>query len=127
MRTSFSAQISQNAAEDLLSALASTASFKRLKMTRGQLSLLEYPSIAAELGVMSILTVLNMALRYRVLLHKATSRGAYDIIRMLVMAPYLSSTAEADYVSARGMGALHHQKVADLMGVLKHIHVMIPH
>ena len=43
------------------------------------------------------------------------------------MALYLSSTAEADYMSARGMAALYHQKVADLMGVLKYIHVEVPH
>ena len=76
---------------------------------------------------MSILTVLNMASGYRVPLHKATGRGAYDNIRMLVMALYLSSTVEADYMSARGMVALDNQKVADLMGVLKHIHVEAPH
>jgi len=34
---------------------------------------------------------------------------------------------EADYMSARGMVGLDHQKVADLMGVLRHIHVEVPH
>jgi hypothetical protein len=37
------------------------------------------------------------------------------------MALYLSSTAEADYMSARGMVVLDYQKVADLMGVIQHI------
>ena len=106
---------------------AFTTSFERLKVTHGQLLPLKYPSIAAELNVMAILTVLNMASGYRVPLHKATGRGAYDNIRMLVMALYLSSTVEADYMSARGMVALDHQKVADLMGVIQHIHVEVPH
>jgi hypothetical protein len=120
-------QINQNAVEKFLLSPAFTASFERLKVTHGQLLPLKYPSIAAELNVMSILTVLNMASGYRVPLHKATGRGAYDNIRMFVMALYLSSTVEADYMSARGMVALDQQKVADLMGVLKHIHVEVPH
>jgi len=88
---------------------------------------LKYPSVAAELNVLSILTVLNMASGYRVPLHKTTGRGAYDNIRMLVMALYLTSTMEVDYMSARGMVILDHQKVADLMGVLGHIHIEAPH
>jgi hypothetical protein len=68
-----------------------------------------------------------MALGYRVPLHKATVRGAYDTIGMLVMVPHLSSTAEADYMSARGMVVLYHQKVARLMGVLKRVHDEVPH
>ena len=76
---------------------------------------------------MSILTVLNLASGYRVPLHKATGKGAYDNIRMLVMALYISSTVEVDYMSAGGMVALDHQKVADLMGVLNHVHVEVPH
>jgi len=43
------------------------------------------------------------------------------------MGLYLSSTVEADCMSARGMVALDHQKVADLMGVLRHVHVEAPH
>jgi len=113
--------------EKFLLSPAFTASFERLKVTHGQILPLKYPSIAVELNVMSVLTVLNMASGYRVPLHKATGRGAYDNIRMFVMALYLSSTVEADYMSARGMVALDQQKVADLMGVLKHIHVEVPH
>lgn len=113
--------------ENFLLSPAFTSSFGRLKQTHGQILPLKYPSIAAELNVMSVLTVLNMASGYRVPLHKATGRGAYDNIRMLVMALYLSSTVEADSMSARGMVALDHQKVADLMGVLGHIHVEVPH
>ena len=113
--------------EKFLLSPAFTASFERLKVTHGQILPLKYPSIAVELNVMSVLTVLNMASGYRVPLHKATGRGAYDNIRMFVMALYLSSTVEGDYMSARGMVGLDHQKVADLMGVLRHIHVEVPH
>ena len=125
--SSLSAQINQNAVEKFLLSPAFTASFERLKVNHGQLLPLKYPSIAAELNVMSILTVLNLGSGYRVQLHRATGRGAYDNIRMLVMALYLTSTAEMDYTSARGMVALDHQKVADLMGVLDKIHVEAPH
>jgi hypothetical protein len=76
---------------------------------------------------MSILTVLNLGSGYRVPLHRTTGRGAYDNIRMFVMGLYLSSTVETDHMSARGIAALDHQKVADLMGVLKDIHVEAPH
>lgn len=120
-------QINQNAVEKFLLSPAFTASFERLKVTHGQTLPLKYHSVAAELNVMSILTVLNMASGYRVPLHKATGRGAYDNIRMLVMALYLSSTVEADCMCAGGMVALDHQKIADLMGVLKYIHVEVPH
>jgi hypothetical protein len=125
--SSFPAQINQNAAEKLLLSPAFTSSFERLKANHGQLLPLKYPSIVTELNVMSVLTVLNMASGYRVPLHKVTGRSAYDNIKMLVMGLYLSSTVEIDYMSARGMAALDHQKVADLMGVLKHIHVEAPH
>ena len=124
---SLSAQINQNAVEKLLLSPAFATSFERLKANHGQLLPLKYPSIATELNVMSILTVLNTASGYRVSLHKATGRGAYDNIKMLVMALYLSSTVEVDYMSVRGMVALDQQKVADLMGVLKHIRVEAPH
>lgn len=113
--------------ENFLLSPVFTTSFKRLKANHGQLLPLKYPSVAVELNVMSILTVLNMASGYRVPLHKATGRGAYDNIRVFVMALYLSSTVESDYMSARGMVALDHQKVADLMGVLQHIHIEAPH
>ena len=113
--------------EKFLFSPAFTASFERLKVDHGHILPLKYPSTAVELNVMSILTVLNLASGYRVPLHQATGRGAYDNIKVFVMSLYLSSTVEADYMSARGMVALDHQKVADLMGVLRHIHVEVPH
>jgi hypothetical protein len=83
---------------------------------------LKYPSVVAELNVMSILAVLNVT---RVPLYEATGRGVHGNIRILVMALYLSLTTEADHMSAREMVALYHQKVADLMGVLKHTRVEV--
>jgi hypothetical protein len=41
------------------------------------------------------------------------------------MALYLPSTVEADYTSVGGMVALYHQKMGDLMGVLKNIPVEV--
>jgi hypothetical protein len=87
---------------------------------------LKYPSVAVELNVTSILAVLNVTLGYRAPLYEATGRGAHGNIRILVMVLYLSSTIEeVDYMSARGMVALYHQKVADLMDVLKHTRVEV--
>jgi hypothetical protein len=43
------------------------------------------------------------------------------------MSIYLSSTTEGDYLSAKGMVLLDHQKVADFMGVLNALHVEKAH
>jgi hypothetical protein len=68
---------------------------------------LKYPSVAAELNVISILAVLDVTLGCRAPLYEATGRGAHGNIRILVMALYLSSTTEeADYMSAESEGWL---------------------
>jgi hypothetical protein len=72
------------------------------------------------------LRVLNVASGYCVPRQRATGRRAYDKITMLVMAIYPSPSVETDYTSVGGMVALHHQKMGDLMGVLKNIPVEVP-
>ena len=67
-----------------------------------------------------------MASGYCMPRQRATGRRAYDNITMLVMALRLSPTVEVNYTSVGGMVALHHQKMGDLMGVLKNIPVEVP-
>jgi len=120
---SFSAQINQNVAEICLLSPAFTTSFEWEKVNHGPLDI-EIPLRYCR-PVMSILTVLNRASGYCLLLHRATGRVCD--INVFVIALYLSSTVGADCTSAREMVALDHQKVVGLMGVLQHIHVEAPH
>lgn len=89
---------------------------------------LKFPSIHSELNLLSILSLLNFGSGYRVPLHKATGRGAFDNIRALVFGMYLSSTTgSGDLLSARGMQSISQATVADLMGVAGAMHVERPH
>lgn len=90
---------------------------------------LNFPSLLAELNVLSLLSLLNFASGYRVPLHQATGRGAFDNIRAFVFSLYISSSVgdEGDLLSARGMQGIQEGKVADLMGVATKIHIDKPH
>ncbi|CDO72798.1 hypothetical protein BN946_scf184994.g51 [Trametes cinnabarina] len=89
---------------------------------------LNFPSVASELNVLSVLSLLNFASGYRVPLHKATGRGAFDNIRAFVFGAWISSsTGAGDYFSAKGMEAMTEATVADLMRVTDVIHVERPH
>lgn len=90
---------------------------------------LKFPSILAELNVLSLLSLLNFASGYRVPLHEATGRGAFDNIRAFVFSLYISSSvgAEGDLLSARGMQSIEEGKVAELMGVASQVHKEKPH
>jgi hypothetical protein len=58
-------------------------------------------------------------------LHAQTGRGAWDSIRALAFALYISSSSDGDYLSAEGMRALTIGKIAELMGI--NLHVERPH
>jgi hypothetical protein len=91
---------------------------------------LKFPSVAAEVNLISILALLNFAHGYRAPLRRATGRGAYDNIRALVFGLYLSSDPEADaggLMSATGMRSVSSAAVADLMQLTNHVHVERPH
>lgn len=91
---------------------------------------LKFPSVAAEVNLISILSLLNFAHGYRVPLRRATGRGAYDNIRALVFGLYLSSPLEADggeLMSAKAMHSISSAAVADLMQLTNHMHVERPH
>ena len=95
---------------------------------------LNFSSPAAELNVLSVLSLLNFASGYRVPLHRASGRGAFDNIRAFVFAAYISSSSsspgeggDGEYFSARGMRAITPATVADLMRLTGAIHVERPH
>jgi hypothetical protein len=68
---------------------------------------------------------LNFASGYRIPLRAQTGRGAWDSIRALAFALYISSSSDGDYLSAKGMRALTIGKIAELMGI--NLHVERPH
>ena len=89
---------------------------------------LSFPSVVAELNVLSLLSILNFASGYRVPLHEATGRGAFDTIRAFVLSLYLSSSGgEGDLLSAKGMQSVEAGQVAELMGVANKVHVEKSH
>ncbi|KAI0829880.1 hypothetical protein BC628DRAFT_1314556 [Trametes gibbosa] len=127
-RTQANVSITPEAIKRFLLSPAFTRSFHRLRHAHGMTLPLNFPSVVAELNVLSILSLLNFASGYRVPLHQATGRGAFDNIRAFVFSAYISSSAGAgDYFSARGMQEITEPTVADLMGVTNAIHVERPH
>ena len=105
------------------------STFRSLSTAHGVHMPLKFPSVAAEVNLISILSLLNFAHGYRVPLRRATRRGAYDTIRALVFSLYLSSDAEAGggLMSARGMRSVSRAAVADLMQLTNYVHVERSH
>lgn len=89
---------------------------------------LNFPSVLAEINLLSLLSLLNFASGYRVPLHEATGRGAFDNIRAFVFSLYISSSVggEGDLLSASGMQSITEGKVAELMNVADKVHVDKP-
>ena len=88
---------------------------------------LRFPSIMAELNLISILCLLNFASGYRRVLHEQKGRGAWDSMRELVFSLHISgsSGADQDYLSAQGMKEIDATVVAEHMRV--EVHVERPH
>jgi hypothetical protein len=118
-----------DAIKRLLFSPAFITTFGRLKVAHGMMLPLKFPSVLAELNILSLLSLLNFASGYRVSLHEATGRGAFDNIRAFVFSLYISSSvgAEDDLLSAKGMQAITEGKVAELMNVADKVHVEKPH
>ncbi|KAI0371087.1 hypothetical protein BV20DRAFT_993869 [Pilatotrama ljubarskyi] len=127
-RTRANISISEDSIKRFLLSPAFTNTFDRLRHAHGMTMPLNFPSVIAELNVLSVLSILNFASGYRVPLHQATGRGAFDNIRAFVFAAYISSsTGAGDYFSARGMQDITEATVADLMRVTDVIHIERPH
>jgi hypothetical protein len=133
-------QIDPAALTKLLTSPLFLGTFRALSTSHGMHMPLKFPSVAAEVNLIAILSLLNLGHGYRVPLRRATGRGAYDSIRALVLSLYLSSDAAAPGVatggsgggggslmSAAGMRAVSSAAVADLMQLTNHVHVERPH
>lgn len=101
--------------------------FDKLSLAHGVGLPLKFPSVLAEVNLISVLSLLNFAHGYRIPLRKATGRGAYDNIRALIFGLYLASSNEDDLLSSRGMKDISSTRVADLMQLTNYLHVEKPH
>ncbi|KAH9829078.1 uncharacterized protein C8Q71DRAFT_863523 [Rhodofomes roseus] len=119
--------ITDEGIQRLLLSPAFTLTFPRLRTAHGYALPLAFPSPAAELNVLAILSLLNFGSGYRVPLHAATGRGAFDTIRAFIFGMYISSDAGENYLTARGMSNISTQTVAELLGVAGKIHVEKAH
>ncbi|KAI0344610.1 hypothetical protein BDW22DRAFT_1354709 [Trametopsis cervina] len=121
--------VSTESIKRLLFSPSFTTTFERLRVAHGMALPLNFPSVAYELNVLSLLSLLNFASGYRVPLHEATGRGAFDSIRAFIFSLYISTSVggDDDLLSARGMRTITEGKVADLMGVADKIHTEKPH
>ncbi|KAI8975897.1 hypothetical protein BD414DRAFT_497252 [Trametes punicea] len=120
--------VTQESIKRFLLSAAFTTTFAQLRTSHGMTMPLNFPSITSELNVLSTLSLLNFASGYRVPLHQATGRGAFDNVRAFVFAAFISSSMGAgDYFSARGMQSITETTVADLMRVTDVVHVERPH
>ncbi|CAL1708253.1 unnamed protein product [Somion occarium] len=88
---------------------------------------LKFPSVITELNLLCTISLLNFASGYRVPLHEATGRGAFDSIRAVVFSMYISADIEGDLLSAQGMQSIKAGKVAELMSVADKIYQERPH
>jgi len=115
-------QIKPESITRLLLSPSFTTSFERVTASHGLAFPLKFPSVLSELNFISTLGILNFGSGYRVPLHTATGRGAWDSIRALVFSLYLTSSVDNDdFLSARGMQGIEDHKVAELMGVSMHM------
>ncbi|CAA7259246.1 unnamed protein product [Cyclocybe aegerita] len=103
-----------------------TTSFKRVSKHHGLTLPLKFSSHLDELNFFSVLSLLNFGSGYRVPLHTASGRGAWDSVRALTFSLYLTSTTgDGDLLSSKGLQTIGVAKVAELLGVS--LHVEKPH
>lgn len=121
-RTEHQISIADESIHRLLTSPAFTQSFARVSKSHGLSMPLNFSSPLAELNVLAILSLLNFGSGYRVPLHEATGRGAWDSIRALVLSMYIT---DEGLLTARGMQSTDVGKVAELMRV--NIHIEKPH
>jgi len=127
IREKCSIEIRPEAINRFIFSPAFTSTFERLRTAHGMTFPLKFPSVLSELNVLCVLSILNFGSGYRVPLHQATGRGAFDNIRALIFSMYISSGSEGDMLSAHGMMNTEEGKIAELMGVADKIHQEKPH
>ncbi|TBU53762.1 hypothetical protein BD310DRAFT_937327 [Dichomitus squalens] len=119
--------ISDESIKRFLLSPAFTSTYTRLRAAHGMTLPLNFSSIKEELNILSVLSLLNFGSGYRVPLHIATGRGAFDNIRAFVFGAYISAASAGDHFSAHGMKEITPATVANLMRVMDAIHVERPH
>ncbi|KAG7446448.1 uncharacterized protein BT62DRAFT_894860 [Guyanagaster necrorhizus] len=125
-RTDNKISVTNGSISRLLTSPAFTLSFAGVSKSHGLSMPLNFSSPLAELNVLAILSLLNFGSGYRVPLHEATGRGAWDSMRALVLSMYI---ADDGLLTARGMQSVDVGKVAELMCVNIHVekaHESIP-
>ncbi|KLO18380.1 hypothetical protein SCHPADRAFT_845128 [Schizopora paradoxa] len=125
LRISSAIKIERPRIERLLLSPAFLDSFSRVSKAHGLAFPLQFPSLASEINFLSVLSLLNFGSGYRAPLHEQTGRGAWDNIRALCFSLFITSSADVDYLSARGMEAVTEQVIAEHMRVS--IHEERPH
>jgi hypothetical protein len=119
-------QIRPESIKRLLLSPAFTSSFRRVSAIHGLKFPLKFSSALDELNFISTLSLLNFASGYRIPLHTASGRGAWDSIRAFVLSLYLASSSDGvDLLSAKAIQAIETMKVAELMNL--NVHVEQPH
>lgn len=124
LRISSGIKIERADVERLLLSHAFIDSYSRVSKAHGLAFPLQFPSLAAEINFLSVIALLNFGSGYRIPLHEKTGRGAWDNIRALCFSLFITS-ADVDYLSARGMELINEQVVAEHMRVS--IHEERPH
>ncbi|PWN54323.1 hypothetical protein IE53DRAFT_383097 [Violaceomyces palustris] len=125
VRIASNIKIDQDAIESFLDTL-SKEDFDRLKSQHGVSFPLRFPSLASEVNFLAILSLLNTLSGYRVPLHKATGRGAYQNVLKLLFGLYITGADDGDpssganSLSANGLRSISPQLVADVMQVSLH-------
>lgn len=120
-------QVHPESISALLKSPLFTETYLKLSQIHGVAMPLQFPTVASEINVISVLSILNFAHSYRVPLKKATGRGAYDTMRALIFGLYLSSNDEEDLLSAKGLKNLTSGRVAELMQLSGHLHIEQAH
>jgi len=124
---SYIQQLHQGSVPRLLKSPLFLKTYKTLSESHGVAMPLQFPSVAAEVNLITLLSILNFGHAYRVPLKEATGRGAYDTMRAFIFGLYLSSSDGDDLLSAEGLKGLTRGRVADLMQLTGHLHVEKAH
>ncbi|KAJ7497122.1 hypothetical protein FB451DRAFT_1210178 [Mycena latifolia] len=126
LRKAANISIEEPTIKRLLLSPAFASSFERLSASHGLAMPLNFPSAAAELNLLSILSLLNFGSGYRGPLHAETGHGAWDCMKAFTFSLYITSSVdEDDLLSARGMQRISEGKVAEIMRV--NVHTEKPH
>ncbi|PWN42446.1 hypothetical protein IE81DRAFT_290241 [Ceraceosorus guamensis] len=113
MRSHANISINEEAVAAFLTHL-DRADFERLSRQHGLTLPLSFDSVAEEVNLLAVLSLLNFLSAYRAPLHKATGSGAYQAVLRLVIGLYISGP---NALSALALKELKADGVASLLNV----------